>query len=286
MAGSLEPLARGQVRLRVHGPDPATDELSASVFADKMLSLVRAFRAADKAVNGGKPIHDYMISRLVSSTPTAVLIERPLPRYKDQFITGHSGILGFQSCVDAITSGERERALSYGDCAKFVGRLTKGSHTRFRYAEVWTDSDSVVRVDPFLSERVRAVVSDEAAIAAPSAIIEAPISDWFEGKAIGTFDGEVRAVDLRGSLPELKLILSAGGKQMDCVCRSVDIESIRDSLNRRVRLSGTAIYDGRSGLPRRLEVSSIETIATGVDISSWKGSFDAFDLDDWGDEDV
>ena len=185
----LEPLGRGQVRLRVHGPDPASDELPAAVFAEKLTSLVRAFRAADKAVNGGASIHDYMIARLASSTPTAVLVERPVPRLRGQFISGHSGIAGFQDCIEAITLGQRDRALSYGSCASQIDRLSKGSRNRFSYAEVWTASNSIIRVDPFLSERVRAVVKDESSMPLVESIASLPDQEWFEGKAYGSFDG-------------------------------------------------------------------------------------------------
>jgi hypothetical protein len=113
---------------------------------------------------------------------------------------------------------------------------------------------------------------------------EMPSEEWYKGTAHGEFDGEVRAVDLRGALPELKLILTAGGKQIDCVCRAIDIETIRMALNRRVRMSGAAIYDGTSGLPRRLEVTSISCVPEAGDMSVWKGSFMPFEATDWDDE--
>lgn len=273
-------LGPGQIRFRVHGPDPAGDEVSAAVFADKLMTLVRALRAADKALNGVL-MHDYVIARLRTSTPTAVLAERPLPKY-DDLVSGQSGISGFDDCVQAITIGERDRALRYGNCAVQIGKLAKGSQSRFGYAEVWTREETIIRVDPFLTERTRAIVAPPTELEAP------PISatrDWFKGTAYGSFDGEIRAVDLRGALPELKLILTAGRKQVDCVCRGIDIETIRTALNRRVRLSGLAIYDGKSGLPRRIEVNEIIPVPPPGDITRWAGSFEPFAPSEWeGDE--
>ena len=109
---------------------------------------------------------------------------------------------------------------------------------------------------------------------------------WFSGSAFGSFDGEVRAVDLRGSLPEIKLILSAGGKQIDCICRGIDIENIRSALNRRVRISGLAIYDGTSGLPRRLEAREVSLVAPGADFTRWKGAFEPFEALEWEPDDL
>src|SRR5437870_2411104 len=107
----MEKLNPGQLRFRVHGPNPKSEEMSAAVFADKLMTLVRAVRAADRAANG-RQIHDYMIAKLQSSAPTALLAERPIPRYKDRFFSGHSGIKAFERCVNAIESGQREHALS------------------------------------------------------------------------------------------------------------------------------------------------------------------------------
>ena len=112
-----------------------------------------------------------------------------------------------------------------------------------------------------------------------------PAPTWFEGTACGSFDGEVRAVDLRGALPEIKLILSAGGKEIDCVCRNIDIETIRTALNRRVRISGLAIYDGKSGLPRRIEASELEIVQGAPDFARWKGAFEPFEIEPWEEDD-
>jgi len=43
---------------------------------------------------------------------------------------------------------------------------------------------------------------------------------------------------------------------------------------------GRAIYDGSTGLPRRVEVTKIEAIRQG-DITRWKGSLNSFILEDW-----
>ena len=105
--------------------------------------------------------------------------------------------------------------------------------------------------------------------------------EWFEGVAQGTFDGAIKAVDLRGALPEIKLILSAGEQQIDCFCRESDIPKIGSALNRRVRLSGGAIYDRSSPLPVRLEVSDFDILSDHGDFLKWSGSFQPFEIENW-----
>ena len=274
----VEEIGPGQVRLKLYGPSPAltadTDEVSGSVFAAKLQTLVRALKAADKTVNGGKLTHDYKIARLQSSAPTVTLSERPL---KPSFGFTRSGVIGFQDCADAIQSGDLKVAASFGDCALQIGRLAKGAPKNFSYGEVWTAPEKVYRVDDFLVEQSQDV--------AAQAVLEQPETPkWFTGTSHGSFDGTIKEVDLRGSLPAIKLLLTAGGKQIDCVFRAEDVEMLRAALNRRVRLTGTARYDGRSGLPRRIEHPSIQIIEEGGDFMRWSGAFRPFEANAWDDE--
>ncbi|MCB1470400.1 MAG: hypothetical protein KDK08_25350 [Rhizobiaceae bacterium] len=274
----METLKSGQVRFALHAPGETDDgEVDASVFATKLGQLIRALKAADKSVNRGVSAHRYTIARLHTSTPTAIINEQPSPQFANSFPMS-SGIPAFDECADAISMGS-EKALEFGETATFIERLAKGASTKFGYAEVWTDNDSIIRVDPFLKERARAVT-------APQPEIEIPVRPWFSGVVVGTFDGVLQVVDLRGSLPAIKLKLSAGGKEVDCVCRADHVETIGASLNKRVRISGRAIYDGKSGLPRRVEVADIVPVSAGGDFARWKGAFEPFDVPDWHGDDV
>jgi hypothetical protein len=275
----MEPLPKGQIRFLLHGPDTITDELvSAAVFARKLGTLVKALKAADAAQNGSIR-HDYKIKKLQSSSPTAVLIETPLPPPPNAIAAfTKSGIRGFKDCAEAIVVGERERALQYGNCAKLVGSLATGASKAFGYAEVWTNDKTPLRVDPFLNEQSRSIIAPK--------IIELPKGqEWFKGVAEGSFDGTILEVDLRGALPECKLVLSAGSQEIDCVFRADDIEKIRSALNHRVQVYGRAIYDGKSGLPRRLEAASIEQLKGEGNLKAWKGAFEPFEPSSWESDD-
>lgn len=270
----MEHLAAGQIRFRVHSPALAEQgEVDASVFARKLTILVRALQAADKAANNGALAHRFTIAKLHTSTPTAVLRERAIPRRDPGFVSANSGIGAFTECADAIQLGS-PRALEFGKTAGYISDLAKGSRNQFGYAEVWTDNDNIVRIDEFMAERAAAVLSPSSSDAASTKV-------WFKGAVFGTFDGILQVVDTRGSRPEIKLTLTAGGKQVDCVCRADHIETIGGALNKRVRVSGRAIYDGKGGLPRRVEASSIERVPDPGDFSRWKGAFEPFEVSEW-----
>jgi hypothetical protein len=269
-----EKLASDQILFALHSSDPDDPEdkrVDAGVFAAKLGALVSAIKAADAAVNGGNLAHSYVIERLQTSTPTALLRERPL--HRDLLI--QSGIAAFDRCAQAITIGERDTALTYGKCVEKVESLARGAEKTFGYGEIQTPAN-VVRIDQFLAERTKSVISPERPAPRPAAS-----GEWFKGAAQGSFVGTVRVVDLRGKLPAIKLILSAGSMTLDCACVGLTVEQIRDALDRRVRVYGRAIYDGRGGLPRRVEIRDIEVMETDGDISNWRGAFEPFEASIW-----
>ena len=275
----MDTLAPGQLRFAIHGPDVETDDVAGVVFARKLADLILAVKAADRAVNRGKPQHEYYIRKLTTSTPTVILDERPIYEAQKPLFPLASGIAAFRACTDAIEAGDRETVLFYSGCAKKIAKLASGNQTKFRYAEVWTENHSVLRVDAFLGQRVERISSP---VLEP-ALIPVDKYQWFEGTARSAFDGLVKAVDLRGSLPELKLVLSAGEKQIDCVGKQSQIEDIKSALNLRCRVSGLCSYEADSGLPRRMEVSEIEIIGDPDDFTVWAGTFSPFDDASWED---
>jgi hypothetical protein len=277
----VERVAPDTLKFAIHGPDPASDEISAAVFGQKLVQLAGAIVAADVAVNDGKRVHAYVVKELHTSTPTAILKERSLAR-QGTFFPRNSGLRAFRRCAQAIIGGDRATAAQYGACARRIRRFATGAPKRFGYGEIWAEDSQVLRVDTFLAERAARAVDPEEQILTARAI-QAPSMrrQWFEGITQGTFDGTIKAVDLRGTLPEIKLILSAGGEQIDCVCKDSDVPKIGAALNRRVRLSGRAIYDRSSPLPIRLEVSEFEILADLGDFMKWSGSFTPFEIEPW-----
>jgi hypothetical protein len=276
----LRPLTTGEVRFRLHGrQEDGSERVPASVFAQKLAVLVRALRAADAAVNG-RVTHDYVISNLEVGSALVEMREEPIKTA--ELLPSRSSVSAFEDCVEAIREGQVQRAQLFGKCPRYVSQLAKGSRNRFGYAELWLEHEEPVRVDEFLLEQSLAVGEGDPRIFRGSANTSgAGEQRWYRGTAHATFEGVVKGVDLRGALPEVKLILAAGGKEIDCVFRGVEIERIREALDRRVRVEGTAFYDGRSGLPRRLEVTRIELTKEVGDFTRWRGTFEPFTTPEW-----
>ena len=140
----------------------------------------------------------------------------------------------------------------------------------------------MIRIDSFLSQRATEAARGEAPDHAGAPV--EPLK-WFRGLVEGRFDGELQEVDLRGSVPQCALVVGPG-HQIDCIFRDADLPQIGTALTSRarVRLTGRAIYDGRSGLPARLEIRDIEIVNADVDFLKWRGSFEPFSPEEWEDD--
>lgn len=270
-----QPLRPGHIRLRLHGVssiESASLPVDAGVFARKLGTLLRGLSAADKAANQGKATHHYTIADLKMGSAVVEIAEHTKPKFS--YLRAESSIGSFEACVAAIRRGAISAARSYGGTATEIARLAAGSGDKYGYGELWT-SDEPLRLDGLLKEQADA--------AAQPALDVPKTTDrtWFKGIVDGSFDGEIKVVDLRGALPAGKLILSAGGKEIDCVFISIDFEDIRASLRRRSRITGQAVYDGKSGLPRRIEIRNVTPVRGNVDFSKWGGAFEPFRVGEW-----
>lgn len=251
-----------QIELKVHGLTQADHgRVSARLFATKLTQLVAALEAADEMANGDAT-HDYILANMHMSEPTALLREVPIKPERD----GQSAIPVFNDAVDGIKVQDA-RVTRLAPVVKKISRLTGGVDSRFGFAEVRTENN-VVRIDEFL--RKRATIARKSVKGL-----------WYDGASLGSFDGILDYVDLRGSLPQIKLTLSAGSKEIDCVCSREDIDSLGDALHSRVRVYGRAIYSSTSPLPLRVEVSTIEPIKKDGDLERWRGAFRPFVMEAW-----
>lgn len=239
-----------------HGRVPAR------VFANKLTQLVAALEAAD-IVSNGKLAHSYVLAAMHMSEPTALLKEIPRQNYDEAL----SAIPTFNEAAEGIrVNGARIPRLA--PVVEKISRLTSSASKTFAFAEVETADSMVVRIDDFLRKR-------------SSMARKRARGEWFEGAALGSFDGTLQYVDARGALPQIKLVLSAGGYEIDGVCRKEDIDSIGTVLDHRVRVYGRAIYAASSPLPMRIEVTSIEPVKGVGDLERWRGAFKSFVAQGW-----
>ena len=252
-----------QIELKLHGLTTEDHgRVPGRLFATKLTQLISALEAADTIANGDA-IHDYVLANMHMSEPTAILSE--IPRAQD--MDGKSAIPIFNDAVDCIKVHDSARIIRLSSVVNRISKLTGGAESRFGFAEIRTAND-VTRVDDFLRKRAR-----EAKKSTKGA--------WYDGAAYGSFDGVLQFVDLRGALPQIKLTLSAGHKEIDCLCRREAIEELGDVLNNRVRIYGKAIYSSASPLPIRVEVTSIEPVKKDGDLMRWVGAFKPFTIESW-----
>ena len=108
----------------------------------------------------------------------------------------------------------------------------------------------------------------------------------FKGIAYGSFDGVLKVVDLRGDIRRAVLILTAGGKQIECTVNALTVDALKTALDSRVVVYGRAHYGGSSGLPDRLDVTSASPVHApqGAHLTRWRGAFNIPESDpikDW-----
>lgn len=270
-------IAYGHLRFKIYGlmtPGTPDSDVDARAFSEKLSILLAALGAADRAANG-KVMHDYKIVHSEVSSMALEVRESLRPRYRKR--PPETSISAFTNCMSAVAEGRRDAAQKYGRCSQLIGRLGRGAGQRFAYGELWAKSPQPFRIDEVLAEQA-------ASVNAPPDIDKSSEETWFCGFVYCSFDGAIKEVDFRGSLPQGKLILSAGGKQIDCIFRGVEEEQIRVAVNRRVRIQGRAFYDGKSGLPRRIDITAPpEVIKVPGDFTKWRGAFAPFGAATWDD---
>lgn len=260
----MDALGPHQIELRVHGLTVADHgRVPGRVFANKLRQLVSALEASDELANG-RAVHEYVLAGMHMSQPTARLKEVSRAEFSDNQV--RSAIPTFNEAVDAVTVNDG-RALRLRPVIHHISEMTAGSTKKFGFAEVET-SNSVIRIDDFL--RRRAVTAKKAAR-----------GGWYEGAAFGSFDGRLNYVDNRGALPQIKLTLTAGGKEIDCVCPRDLIDELGQAIDHRVRIYGRSIYSSGSPLPIRVEVKQITRLNDGADLTKWRGTIKPMAADEW-----
>jgi hypothetical protein len=142
--------------------------------------------------------------------------------------------------------------------------LAKDAGLRFTHGEI-AFADNVIRIDDYLLRQANRTILRISG--------EEIQERYFTGLAFGTFDGVLKEVDARGTLVRGKLILTAGGKELDCVIRKDDIPQVRETFDLRARVEGLAHYDGDYPLPGRLDVKRITLVDKDADLTKWKGAF-------------
>lgn len=256
--------------MTIYGLDVQDAEVEASVFADKLKRLISALKKLDSHYNAYGQ-HKFMINGLQFASATVTLREKVMkPRTVRQSPSKRFAEIG--SFVSAgsdftVSNSADEYALDTFES------LAKGAGESFSYGVIQAQDVDAVRLDRILGRRVHDIIER-----ASREADKAPRM-YFKGTAIETFDGTLKVVDLRGLFPEATLILSAGGKQVSCVVPIGEVEMLRNSLGRRVLVTGKAQHGGTSMVPERISVTSIKVIDQSSNILHLRDSMRGLDSD-------
>jgi hypothetical protein len=144
--------------------------------------------------------------------------------------------------------------------------------------------------DPACSIPVPELVDDEAIDRSEAdeaaALPELKGSDkFYRGIATCGFDGFLKEIDARGTMLRGKLVLSAGGAEIDCVMNKERVPEARESFDKRVIIEGKAHYDGINQIPSRIDVRTIKILKEDADLLRWRGTFRALDSNEVDDDD-
>jgi hypothetical protein len=248
--------------LVLHGLDVDARGVRADVFALKLRTLIAGLRDADRFANG-KVGYIYMIAALATGSASVTI--RQKQRFNKRPV--YSGIATYEEAASAIYNGDRTVAHYPERLVRRVGQLSSGALQTFSHAELVFADDNIIRIDDFLERQSQA--AHQALIPGP----EAPSDQYYRGRAIGSFDGELKEIDNRGLILRGKLILSAGAVEIDCVMNKERVPDAREAFDKRVIIEGTAHYDGAQQLPTRIDVATIRVVGDRSDLLRWRGAF-------------
>jgi hypothetical protein len=247
----------GEVTLTVHGLDVDNGKVRADAFLSKFRALLHSLKLADKQINE-KRTYDYVIIGLEAASAHASLREKQIRKAVPESSVQYVGAV-----VEAVYNGDRNIARFPVEIISALKPLVSGLNKTFSHGELKFPGGNIVRIDDYLEKQI-----DKAIKRNEGSDIEEHRN--FDGVAFETFDGIVKELDARGSLVRGKLVLTIGGKELDCIFREEDMEILRTSFDKRARIDGVAHYDGVSLLPVRIDVRKIALIKVDGDLLKWR----------------
>jgi len=255
----------GKFKLKLNGlSHERRGSVRADVFAAKLDLLVKALRAADKHVNG-RPCFTHLIADLKYGSAVALVDE-----YQDtaNFGIKKSSVRHVHLIVDNVNQGRGIPKDTPKAVAMFAAKAADGTDKSFDYGEASIDGtdDAVIRFDQHYDAKAKAAYAE---YVASSEEIKP-----FDGAAFGTFDGYLLEVDLRGKEATAKLILHAGGIEIDCLCGAIATDHLKLAMKSRVTVHALAHYSESSRLPQHIDIRKIDILAAEGHLSDWRGAFE------------
>jgi hypothetical protein len=268
-----------EITLTLHGLNLTDGNVLARVFLAEFKRLLDALGSADKVLNQ-TVAHDYVIVDLKASSAIATLREtrrigkRPRKAIRAELLGQRRGspVTYFRQAITSIYNGELDTKKFPPQLIKDVAEIAKDSGNTFAHGTLAFGQENIVRIDDYLARQAQRAIERSA-----PEVTERP--KYHIGLGYTSFDGVLKEIDTRGSLFRGKLILTAGGKEIDCVFREEDIPQVKQQFHLRARIEGMAHYDGESPLPERLDIKLITPIGDG-DLTKWRGAFEPHSVHD------
>ena len=263
-----------EITLTLHGLNLTDGNVLARVFLAEFSRLLDALGSADQVLNNSKA-HDYLIVDLRASSAIAKLREtqrigkRTRKAARAQLLGQRrsSPVTYFRQALTSIYNGDTDTRQLPARLVRDIAHLARDSGQTFAHGEVAFGTDNIIRIDDYLSRQA------ERAVDRLSERDKEQSPRYYAGVGYTSFDGVLKELDARGALVRGKLILTAGGKEIDCIFRQDDIPKIKESFNLRARVEGIAHYSGEAPLPERLDIKVLELIGQG-DLTRWRGAME------------
>lgn len=269
-----EDRSRKSVVLSIYGvgePGLPSTYVDAEVFSAKLNAFLRALKAADRV--GGKirkvDKPTYYISHMRTGSAIVGITEFSQPQ---SMYLGRSSLDTVVYVASEVAVGNIKDLGPYANLATAIHNIAKGANLNYSHIDLKRDDNSdtttspIVRIDDQFEYQAQRFLSASREL--PKAITPpAP----YVGSAQDAFDGSIKEVDLRDAVWSGKLVLTGSGVEIHCTFEDTALDDVRNYLNKRVWAEGLAIYNGKSGLPQRLEVARMRPINLSGDLRRWRG---------------
>lgn len=258
-----------ELTLTIRGLPQHNEAVDGEVFAAELKRFMRGLAASDVATNGKRRLK-YFIADLKKNTATASIREQVM----DAPALTRSGLTYYGDCLEAIYNDAPAARQFDHEVVKSIVDLNIGVGKKFDGGQVARRSSGmVILIDEFLEKRARRVLEDIERAAAGTV-------PFYKGRAFGAFDGKLLELNALTAEEKAVLVLTAGGKRIECVTIGVDPEKLRRAWKRRCIVSGTAHYSGEGGLPERIDATDVDVVEPGEGLGRWRGAFSGLSPDD------
>lgn len=261
-----EEIERSEVRIIIKATEGPRDRLvEASIFVGVFKSIFDAIKVANKETNGKKHQSEFFISHLRMGSNEVGLLERP------RSVGTSPAIDLFRNAAIGATRSEFELLDDHPKLATSIEKICQKIGERYDVVAKFPSGD--LHIDGFLASQIKRHREN---------IRSEKAEPNFVGNAIGAFLGVLGQIDYRGETWKGALILPGGNAQIECTFdKNAGEDAYNKYGNKRVSVTGRAIYTSDSQLPQRLEVMEIEEIPPVEEFISFRGVLTGKHYFDW-----